>query len=230
MATMRAKRSRASALPWLCVVTALTALAVSAFAAAAEPPAEWDGLELRPSKRVGLLYVRPDASLAGYKHVRLAPLQVSFDKNWKPNATRAPANRLNKDDFERIKKALAEEFASVSAKELAKGGYDVVKDAGEDVLDVDPAVIDLSITAPDKMSPGRTTTYTADPGRMTLVAELRDAETGQLLARVIDRRGASWGGRFQVASSVSNMTAARQIIARWAAALREELDVANGKS
>jgi hypothetical protein len=65
---------------------------------------------------------------------------------------------------------------------------------------------------------------------MTLVAELRDSDTGQVLARVMDRASASWGGRFQVASSVTNMAAAQQIIARWASALREELDAANGKS
>jgi Protein of unknown function (DUF3313) len=230
MLTMNDRRSRARALAVLCAVTAVSVLTAAPVAAAAGPPGAWDGLELRPSKRVTLLYVRPDTSLAGYKHVRLAPLQVSFDKNWKPNATRTGANRLNKDDFEKIKKALAEEFASVSARELAKGGYDVVTDAGEDVLDVDPAVVDLSIAAPEKMTAGRSTTYTADPGRMTLVAELRDSETGQLLARVIDQRGGSWGGRFQVASSVSNLAAARQIIARWAAALRAELDAANGKS
>ena len=217
------KRLAAGALAVFCVLAAVTA-------AAATPPAEWDGLELRPSKRVNLLYVRPDASLAGYKHVRLAPLQVRFDKNWKPNASRTLSNRLDKDDFERIKKALAEEFARVCAEELARGGYDLVTDAGEDVLDVDPAVIDLYIAAPDKMTPGRTRTYTADPGRMTLVAELRDSDTGQVLARVMDRASASWGGRFQVASSVTNMAAAQQIIARWASALREELDAANGKS
>ena len=43
---------------------------------AAGPPTDWDGLELRPSKNVDLLYVRPDASLGGYKHDRLAALQV----------------------------------------------------------------------------------------------------------------------------------------------------------
>jgi uncharacterized protein DUF3313 len=229
MSKANKRRSRTFALAVFCVMTAGTTLALSRVAAAAGPPQDWDGLELRPSKSVNLLYVRPDASLAGYKHVRLAPLQVSFDKNWNPNANRTMTNRLSKDDFERIKKALAEEFASVSAKELAKGGYDLVTEAGEDVLDVAPFVVDLYVTAPEKMTPGRSITYTADQGRMTLVAEVRDSETGQILARAIDRRGASWGGRFQVASSVSNMAAARQIIAKWASALREELDAANGK-
>jgi len=160
--------------------------------------------------------------------VRLERLQVSFDKNWKPNETRTGSQRLTKEDFDKIKNALADEFARTCAQELAKGGYQVVDEAGEDVLAVTPLVVDLSIAAPQKMAPGRTITYTADPGRMTLVAELRDSETSQLLARAIDPRRA-WGGTFQVATSVSNMAAARTIIARWASALRQALDEANGR-
>jgi hypothetical protein len=61
------------------------------------------------------------------------------------------------------------------------------------------------------------------------VAELRDSETEQILARVVDSRRASGGGSFQITSSVTNMAAAQQIIARWASMLRQELDEANGR-
>jgi Protein of unknown function (DUF3313) len=197
-------------------------------ATAAEPPTEWDGLQLTPSKKVTRLYLRPGASLKGYKHVRLEPLQVAFDKNWKPNASRVGTNRLTADDFEQIKKALADEFAKVWAKELADAGYDVVTQPGDDVLDVTPFVVDLYIAAPDKPTAGRSRTYTADPGRMTLVAELRDSDTGQILARAIDARAHSWS-TFMVASSVTNMSAARQMISRWASVLIDALNEANGR-
>jgi hypothetical protein len=64
---------------------------------------------------------------------------------------------------------------------------------------------------------------------MTLVAELRDSETGQILARVIDSQRARSSGTFRLTTSVSNLGAARQIIARWASILRRELDAANGR-
>jgi hypothetical protein len=112
----------------------LTGLCAPGFLHAAESQKEWDGLELRPSKRVDQLYVRTDASLSGYKRVRLERLQVSFDKNWKPNETRTGAQRLAKEDFDKIKNALADEFARTCAQELAKGSYQVVDEAGEDVL------------------------------------------------------------------------------------------------
>jgi hypothetical protein len=212
-------------------VCAGLALAAGAFlpltAAGKEQAKEWDGLELRKSKNVAALYVRPEASLAGYKHVRLEPLQVQFDKNWDPNASRMGTNRLTKDDFERIKQGLADEFLNVTKGELARSGYDLVTEAGEDVLDVTPIIVDLYIAAPDKPYAGMSRTYTADPGRMTLVAELRDSETQQILARVIDPRRATGTGVFQITTSVSNLAAAAQIIQRWASALRQALDAAN---
>jgi hypothetical protein len=209
------------------VITCVAALVVPGFAVG-QAPTEWDGLVQRPSSAVDLLYVRPEASLAGYKRVRLAPLQVAFDRDWNPNASRRGANRLTSADFERIKSTLAEAFATTAASELARGGYNVVTEAGEDVLDVTPFIINLVVTAPDTMTPGLTT-FAASAGRMTLVAELRDSETGQVLARVVDNRRARSSGNFRVATSVSNLGAARQIIAQWASILRSELDAANGR-
>jgi len=211
------------------ILAALVPVGSVRLAAAAEVAREWDGLELRSSKRVDRLYVRPGASLEGYKHIRLEPLQVHFAKNWDPNRGRVGLDRLTAADFDRIKKALADAFAEVCAQELTKGGYDVVTNSGEDVLDVTPLVVDLYIAAPDIRTAGRTTTYTADPGRMALIAELRDSETEQSLARVIDRRSLPSTSTFQIATSASNLSGARQIIARWASALRAALDAANGK-
>lgn len=200
-----------------------------AIAGAQQAPQEWDGLQLRPSRAVDLLYARPGASLEGYKAVRLEPLQVSFDQNWNPNRG-SRSTQLTAADFERITNTLSQEFARVSASELARSGYAIVQRSGPDVLEVQPFIVDLFITAPSTQGAGRTRTYTANAGRMTLVAELRDSETNTILFRVVDRRNASSTGTFQLSTSVSNMGAARQAIQRWAAALRSALDAANGKS
>lgn len=229
MSTMSARRLLSSVLALVLIPAALVPLGTPRPAAAAEVAKEWDGLELRPSKRVDRLYVRPGTSLEGYRHVRLERLEVRFAKNWDPNRGRTGADRLTTEDFERIKGALADAFAAECAKELAKGGYDVVAASGEDVLDVTPVVLDLFIAAPSIPTAGRSTSYTADPGRMALVAELRDSETGQNIARVIDRRNLPSTGNFQITTSVSNLGSARQVIARWASALRAALDAANGR-
>jgi hypothetical protein len=95
----------------------------------------------------------------------------------------------------------------------------VVTEAGEGVLDVTPFIVNLVITAPGTMTPGHST-FTANAGQMTLVAELRDSESGQILARVVDNQRDRSTGNLRLATTVSNLGAARPIIARWASILR----------
>jgi hypothetical protein len=191
---------------------------------AADPSStEWDGLAQVPSKRVGLLYVRPGASLSVYKRVRLDPAQVAFAKNWDPNRDATTlSQRMSKADIEAIKTDLATEFRKVFQSHLVKGGYVLVDENGEDVLRVTPAIVDLYVNAPDGRSASRSRTYVADSGRMTLVAELRDSVTGQLIARVVDKQESR--ENFQVSSRVSNSGDAIEILTRWADALRKGLD------
>ena len=209
----------------IAAITCIAALVVPGFAVG-QAPTEWDGLVQRRSSAVDLLYVRPGASLSGYKSVRLERLQVAFAKDWKPNDTRTMSQRLTNTDFENIKNGLADQFAKTFTEELTSGGYKIVTEAGDDVLDVTPLIVDLYIAAPDKPSAGRSRTYTADPGRMTLVLELRDSDTGQILARALDAEAPSYGS-FQVASSVSNMAAADRAIAKRGSQLVDALDEAN---
>ena len=222
------RRTFVSTLLTLSTASVLTTAGLPS-ASAAGTQTEWDGLELRNDRRVDRLFVRPGASLAGYQRVRLERLQVSFDRNWDPNRSRRGAQRLTNTDFDNIRNTLADEFARGVTQELGRGGYQVVTEAGEDVLDVQPFVIDLFITAPASRGAGSTWTFTADPGRMTLVAELRDSETQTILARVIDAQRAAGGGTFQVTNNVTNMAAARQAITRWARLLRQALDAAEGR-
>jgi hypothetical protein len=118
-----------------------------------EPPKEWDGLARVKSKQLDHVYKLPEADFSGYKRVRLDPIEVEFDKNWKPNdSERSPSRRLSNSDIEKIKQALAEEFRKVFTEELTENGYPVVAESGDDVLRVSAAIVNLYITAPEKMS------------------------------------------------------------------------------
>ena len=199
--------------------------------AADEPPKEWDGLVRVNSKQIDHLYKLPEANFSGYKRVRLDPIEVEFDKNWKPNESeRSPSRRLTNSDLEKIKKTLAEEFRKVFTEELAKNGYPVVDQDDDDVLRVSAAIANLYITAPDKMSAGRSRTYTTNAGHMTLVAELRDSVTGKLMARAVDSVQARDTGAFMITTSVSNLAGARTALSKWARVLREGLDAATGRA
>ena len=63
---------------------------------------------------------------------------------------------------------------------------------------------------------------------MTLVAELIDSETGQVQARVVDRREARETGRLQLTGAMENADEARTIAASWARILRSAMDRAHG--
>jgi hypothetical protein len=96
------------------------------------------------------------------------------------------------------------------------------------VIDIDPTRAGpRPASAQSKLQPDFT--YTANAGQMTLVAELCDSETGQILMRAVDNQRARSNGTFQWTTSVTNMGAARQIITGWASTLRRQLDAANGR-
>ena len=224
--------ARASAKHFSLALLAAAALAVLLPALAADqPPAEWDGLVRVNSKQIDHLYKLPEADFSGYKRVRLDPIEVEFDKNWKPNASeRSPSARLSNEDIEKIKKTLAEEFRKVFTEELTRNGYPVVSEDGDDVLRVSAAIVNLYITAPEKMSAGRSRTYTTNAGHMTLVAELRDSVTGKLMARAVDSVQARDTGTFMISNSVTNLAAARTALNKWAGVLRKGLDAATGRA
>jgi Protein of unknown function (DUF3313) len=213
------------------LVMGAAAAALGPAMAADEPPAEWDGLVRVSSKQLDHLYKLPEADFSGYKRVRLDPIEVEFDKNWKPNQhERSPSRRLTNEDIEKIKQALAEEFRKVFTEELTKNGYPVVAESDDDVLRVSAAIVNLYITAPEKMSAGRSRTYTTNAGHMTLVVELRDSVTGKLMARAVDTVQGRDTGNFQITNSVTNMSSARTALSKWARVLREGLDDATGRA
>lgn len=192
-----------------------------------QPPPETteDGLSLAAIKGIDIAYVRPGASLARYQRLLLDPVDVTFSKDWDPERT-GSRMKLTEREREKIRSNLAQLFESTFREELeSKGGYSVVDRAASDVLRVTASLADVYLNAPDVMTPGRTRTYVMSAGRMTLVAELRDSETGVLLARIADERLAREDGFLKLSSSVETSAEARAMITNWARILRARLDV-----
>jgi len=214
------------------VIAGIAALLVATSAAWAEkPPQTWDGLELTKRKGLDLVYVRPNVQFKAYKNVQIDTLQVAFDKDWDPNENvRSLSRHMTAEDIEKIRGDMVTEFRKVFVDELTKGGYQVVDKVGDDTLHVSPGLADVYINAPDRMEPGRVTTYTTDAGRMTLVMELRDGPTEQLLARVIDQKVGTDTGFAQVTNSVTNSAEFRRMVRSWAQRLVKALDKVNGKT
>ena len=92
------------------------------------------------------------------------------------------------------------------------------------MLRVSSALVDVYVNAPDTMEPGRSRTYTMSAGRATLIAELRDSETGAILARIADGRETRNDTFLRLSSSVENSAEARAMVSNWARILRSRLD------
>ena len=199
-----------------------------------QPETEWDGLVRQDNPRLSAVFVRPGASedMAAFRNVILDPVYVSFASDFESGRrSGSVARRLNASDMAAIRQNVADMFEQIFREELAAGGYALVEEPGPETLRVSAAIVDLFISAPAAAEgAGRSRTYTANTGRMTLVAELRDSVTGEILARAVDGRSGRNTGFWTITNRVTNTADARRAIRVWATALREALDEMYGRS
>ncbi len=209
---------------------ALAALPLSALAAEDVPEISTDGMQLVEKDSRGAIYADPGVDWTVYSKIMLDEATVAFRKNWQRDQNRNRAARVRTSDVEKIKSELATLFDEVFVEELtAKGGFEIVDQAGPDVLRITPHIVDLDIYAPDVSSSFNNRSYTDSSGRMTLKLEMYDSETGDLIAAASDRRESPHRGYAQWTTSVSNKADARRMLQKWAEGLRVRLAEATGK-
>ncbi|MEH6585819.1 MAG: DUF3313 family protein [Halioglobus sp.] len=188
------------------------------------PEISYDGLHLDPDSDVALMYVKPDADFSVYEEFIMLEAYVAFKKNWQRD-TKVAGRRVSNKDMEKIKLEAAELLHESFKKELDEvGGYKFVDSSGDKVMILRPALIDLDITAPDIPVAGRVTNYVASAGSATLFLEIYDSVSGEILARLIDRRNMQNYGQARWANSVTNRADAARMFKRWASLLRQGMD------
>lgn len=195
-----------------------------------------DGLVLTEAPGSAKLYLKPGATIAGYNEFGLAACEVSFKRNWLRDQNSSRLNlskRVTQQDVDRIKDSLALECDKyLRAALIQEPAYKLVDSFanGEAVLILRPAIINLDVNAPDTQTATRQQSYTTSAGEMTLVLELIDATTGEVLARAFDREGGRDRGYMQWTNSVTNKAEADRVLKDWAARLRKGLDQARASS
>jgi len=206
-------------------------LATTLLAKDSLPEVSHDGLHLMKDTKLRAVYMKPGANLDEYDKVALLACYVAFQKDWQRNynnETMSLSNRISDKDMKKIRDKLAEEFNKIFTEVLTKGGHQMVTEGGSGVLVVQPAIVNLEITAPDTMAPGETT-FSANAGQMTLYMQLHDGKTGDIIARVIDPE--ALGGNFaQIRNSVTNMADADRVLRRWATILSDHLEAVSAGS
>ncbi len=221
--------NRPATLPGVVLLIAGLACGTLAYAEDEGGERTFDGLVTIESDRAEVVQINPDADFGVYKRVAFLEPLVRFRKNWvrDQNRGRRSFSRVNENDVERIKESVATLFLEVFQERLRENdGYEVVASAGEDVLLIRPAIIDLDISAPDTQSnTGRVRNYTSTVGSATLYIELYDSVTGAILGRAADRRTVrAPGGRVTWSDRITNEAEARRQFGIWADRLRAFLD------
>ena len=208
------------------VVVFITATVSPVWAKKNLPAVNDEGMELVKNSELATVYADPGADLGIYKRIWLEDATVAFKKNWQRDQNRNRPFKIKTTDMERIESDVATVFREVFTKELLDGGYNLVEEAGDDVLIVKPAIVDLDVIAPDVQSASREYGYSESAGEMTLNLELFDSVTGDKIAKATDRKRDFRHGYMQWRTSVSNRADARRMMDSWAKALRSALDEA----
>jgi hypothetical protein len=180
-----------------------------------------DGLVKVQSPRVDSVYAAPGLSLARYRRVMLDNVDVAFRHDWQTRHPQIPA-----EEVAAIRHGAASLFRVEFSNALEKGGYPIANEPAPDVLRVAASIVDLDFVAPNAGAGAAQNSFVVSSADMSLVAELRDSQSGAMLARVADqKRGRSYGN-LQVADQKTNTAEARAAFAAWAGMLRDALDAA----
>jgi hypothetical protein len=197
-----------------------------------------DGLVQIKSRNFDRAYLRPGADFRGYGKVMFSPAQVTFAGDWLTNMNHnriAVLQGTSVADADRIAESVRAGLLKVFSDVLGRAGYEIVTASGPGVLGFSLSVVDLYINAPKTVTqalPSRV--YTHDAGHATLALDIRDATTGVLLARFVDRRTAGIRGDPRpgvgVTTTVTNQFDFENLFGLWAsgsvAALKAQSPVA----
>jgi len=215
----------------------LLAFLPTASALAADPPTQprnrgearemfsTDGLTKTSIKGIDVAYLRPDARLSEYKSVLVRPVEVSLRRDW-ARSSAVPSLRPRAEDVARIRLRVATYVREEFEKELAEAGIAQAQEPGDDVLEIDLAIVDLFAAAPDVQKTGQSDVLALSAGEMTLVGELRDSVSGETQFRFYDHGEARKWMRPRRITVNQNEGEARLIARDWAKALREGLQAA----
>jgi hypothetical protein len=189
-----------------------------------------DGLVRVEKSVVDAAWVKPDLDLTPYKKLMVVSQGVSFRK-LKPVSDFQARSESQFPVQEENKQQLSDILKEAFSEELAKNErYQVVTTPGPDVLLIVGAVIDVVSNIPpdvDSAKFGRGGVYLTSVGEATLVIELRDSESGEILARAADRRAAESAFAFEV-NNVTAWSEVRRLARSWASLLSRRLEEIEG--
>jgi len=175
-----------------------------------------EGLVRVENSRFDEVYVRSGFDLTDFDAVILAPVSVSY------KSTR-PENELNDRQLDLMKRYFREELEGAFGE---SGQYALVDKAGIRTMRIYAGITDLEINVPTDMPAiHRNVVFVASSGKMTLVTDVYNAQTNEILVRIKDRRQAR--DHWHKATSISEWSEVRAAFRYWAGIASDRIDAAH---
>lgn len=188
---------------------------------------DWTGLEPIEMRGMDYAAVDPVTDFGGYTGVIVDPVEVRLDLDSAPLRSASPFE-YSERDLARLEERLGEVVQERFIAAIRDGPrYALVQEAGPGVLRIHARLVDVRLNAPDLPAPSRTEQWARSAGEWTLVAELVDAQSGEVVARLVDRWMDPEEDYMQRMTRVENVRALRRAADAWALAVRRHLDVAD---
>lgn len=180
--------------------------------------------------RVNAIYMRQETDFVPYDSIQLLEPLIAFKDGWQETVNQGGAHgQITDEDMARMSEGTAQMLVEEFTNALQAGGYKLVNEAGPDVLKLELAVTELDVFAPDPNNTAsfKSSTYTSAAGSFVLTLEVYDAVSGQVLARVIDRKLGQFGEyrERKIRTQQDNIDDARRVFGEWATALVEGLEL-----
>ncbi len=188
-----------------------------------------DGLVRVDNAVVPVAYEKPGMDLTPYTRFMLDPVEVAYQKDpgdRRRSAGAGPAANyaLSPSQMQTLKDVFREAVVEALTKD---DGYELTTEPGPDVLRISAALIDLIVSIPTQQTGVGDEVYTRSYGEVSLVLELRDSQSGDILARAADRRDPTrptGGVDYARVSTTFVRSAVKAMFVHWAELLRESLD------
>ena len=186
----------------------------------AEPAVTVDGLVAVKSRSLDEVALRPGVDLSTYRSVIVEPARAALRKDWLKdlNTTRGPTRWLTREDAQQITDEAALRLSAMTSMVFQERGYEIAAAPAAGVLRLSLVITDLDVNAPDEPMPGIVKYFVRDAGQATIALDVRDASSGALLARVVDRGTASEIRQINRATNVTNEFWFDALFRQWATA------------
>ena len=213
------------------LIIAVTALVVGCSAEPtiqSGPDAEttFDGLVRIDHSRFAAAWVDPDIDLTQYN--KIIPGGAAFEFRNVQKVSSMAARRGNEREFwisDSNRQRLVDTVSEVFTEELQRSEhFTLAEEPAADALIINGVLHDIVSRVPPE-SVGRTEIWLSSLGEATLIIEIRDSLSNEVIYRAIERRAVETvGGQAIRANTATTWAEVRRWARRWAVRLREGLD------